>query len=521
MGQLTQMATGELALSLRILTTRKYRQTPTAVNFLINSVDNSGLFAVGVNDGYLVIGACKGAAWFPVSPFCKIGATGYLVFGDINQDGVRDDELTRYWEIVSVTPAATIQPSRPDLCLLYAAPPSKLPRPLPLWTDNTLNIFFNINLETAKQYDISNYYYTRNYTTRVSMDSEIVPGVYEFLFPRLRNPDVPVKIPVTLQNIVEGNIKQGQVRQGFRITKMNGAALRWSADGFVEMDPRLSNTFEWEGNNSGVIFPAADSLHFSILKYATSVPLPGDPARVELAAGAFTDNYFPGFIAPGTPWVLMPTALQRSFTVPPGFIPVSNPAQEGLIEVTLTRSAASSVICTDVSTRRFQCPLRFVNTYEGWATIAFPYGTATALRASDADPDRDGFSNYQEWLANTNPMLASSRPASPSLSFVQSRSLRATSVATPGYWETKVTKAAAVQRLTYQYEFSTDLIHWSPIIGDDTDPDWRLIETFADPNFNTPGEIKVQSKKPKFDGTGFLRVKTTEAPEPPPPPADT
>ena len=79
-----------------------------------------------------------------------------------------------------------------------------------------------------------------------------------------------------------------------------------------------------------------------------------------------------------------------------------------------------------------------------------------------------------------------------------------------------MTKADVSPKITYSYEFSTDMQNWSPVVGDDSDPNWHLIETPADPATNTPGELKVQSKNPQLSGSGFLRVKMLQGTETPP-----
>jgi hypothetical protein len=510
-GQFSAMAAGELALSLRIQTVRKYRQDPNYVHFR-----SPGWFQVGVNDGYVTLAptGCSDVAWFPPTPFCKIGATGYVIFGDINSDGLRDDITNRYWEITGVTPAAFLEPYYPEYVYLYSAPPSKLRRPLNLFADNSASIFYNINTQDVKQYDLTNYSYYREYSARALMDAEIVPGVYDFIFPKLHHKEVPVKIPSVLQHIPEGSIRNGKIQQGVRQIKLNGSRLLWSADGYVEMDPRLVNTFQWEGNDAGEIFPT-DRWYFSVLNYADYLTptLPTDPTREELPADPFTPNLFPGFVAPGNPRVLMLTPLQKTYVMPSGIIPIGS---EGVCELTLLRSLASSRISTDKSERRFQCSVRFIDTYAGWASIAFLYGTPVADRASNADPDADGYTNLEEWQNATDPQVADPHPVPTVLAFVQGNALRSSSTASTGHWETKMAKirtAASTQSTqttaniqsvasatTYEYEFSTDMVNWSAIQAGD--PNWDVLET--------TDEIKVVSKAPSLTGSGFLRVKITK-----------
>ena len=546
--QLGAMDAGEQALSLQIMTWRKYRQNPNSVEYRAPQPEDlvyplpadPASFRVGLNDGYFIIPAtmCNRRAWFPPAPApgCGTGASAYLIFGDIvNRDGTRNDYLNRYWEMSSIVPAAFISPYHPELCSLWAAPPSNLARPQALFGDNSVSAFWNINTETTKQYDVTNYFYALTYNTRYEMDHAIVPGVYDFLFPKLKQPTVPVKVPSVLQHIPEGDIMNGKVRQGVRITKLNGLPLNWSPDGYVLFDPRLINTFEWVGNDAGEIFPT-DSLYFGVLNYTTVNATPGlpplSPDRRDVppkTTGMGNSTLFPGFIAPGTPWVLMPTPLQKSFAMPGGiielyvWIDVTNPVTgvvtrvntgvitEGVVELTLVRNVWSSAIARDTSQRRFQLPVRCIDTYEGWATFNFDYGTPPEDRLPGADPDHDGFTNYQEWKNGTKPQTVNARPVPSTLSFVQGSAVRSTDASTEGHWETKMGKfpgssmpstmpsTMSSSAVVYEYEFSTDMQNWRVIKQDD--PDWELIES-AD-------EIGLRSRSAVLTGSGFLRVKTT------------
>jgi len=511
--------------------------TSTSTNFR-----DVGDFGVLLRDGNVIINAGCGLngslTYFGANPIagCPIGATVYVATGDINPAGpppppvfndfgaigpirvYSPDDMT-YWEVPTApTDAVAIAPSYPQYCQLYAAPPSKLPRPIGTFDDETLTVYGNIQSESVREYSLPRYRYALSYSSLNypdetaagnAMRAQIVPGEYDFLFPELQAPTVSVKIPVIYRNTPEGYgiISGTSIKQGFRFTKLNGAALVWSADGYVQMDPRLANTLEWEGNGIEIMFPTTDVAYFSVLDLGT--PLPGAPDR---APAVPETTLFPGFTAPAISRVLLPTPIDTSYTIPPRVVVLAahgTPGREGVAEVTIERATPTSSVSTDYSQRRFQMPVRFVDTYAGWAAVSFPAGTPASAKLPTADPDHDGFTNQQEWLAGTNPMDATSHPPAPHIAFVQGRAVRSTSTATPGHWETKMTKADVVPPVTYEYEFSTDLQTWRTI--GDNDPDWLLIN---DPD--PAGEIKVQSRSEQLSGGGFLRVKMSQAPDPTP-----
>jgi hypothetical protein len=488
-----------------------------SVNPPAGTVVPLGTFGVDLLDGIIYVTGCPlngSPTWFPPVPLigCEIGATGYIVAGDLNNDGIRDD--FSHWEVTSVVPTVVTEPSRPELCRLYAAPPSKLPRPIGAFINGTTILYYNTQTEAISEYNVAWYRFSDSYSTRTEMDQKIVPGRYEWAFPTLKNPERNYVIPVNYYAPPEGYKTQNNVRRGFRFTKLNDKPLVWTSDGYIAMDPRLVNHIEWEGNTAEYIFPAVDQLFFSIPDLGT--PLALNPERSELVT-----TLFPAFVAPGTSRVLLPHPLQTGFYLPPGFVRLTNPPSEGVIDVELVRMVPTSSVAFDSSTRSYQMPCRFVNTYEGWAAVAFKAGTPAYMREPGANPDGDAYTNYIEWRnwvfgtalgaaapnnLRPNPMVRDTIPP-PVLTFVQARATRSTDSAGTAYWETSHRKTeAAYPPIKYEYEYSTDMVNWT-VVGDDH-PDWVVIETDT--------EIKARSKHETLAGNGYLRVKSTQEPEPPP-----
>jgi hypothetical protein len=107
-------------------------------------------------------------------PPCPLGATGFIATGDVDRDGVRDDN--QYWSVASVIPAFVIEPSRPEIPQLYSGPPSKLPRPLQNFRDDAVVTFYDISTDVVRQYDQSRYELNRPYGSVRQIETALALG---------------------------------------------------------------------------------------------------------------------------------------------------------------------------------------------------------------------------------------------------------------------------------------------------------------------------------------------------------
>ena len=118
--------------------------------------------------------------------------------------------------------------------------------------------------------------------------------------------------------------------------------------------------------------------------------------------------------------------------------------------------------------------------YNAWIYENLPASATAAQHAAGADYDGDGVSNFNEWLALTN-------PGDPT-SF-----LRVTNTTVSGGTNISVTYPTVAGR-NYTFESSTDLLTWTPIAGLTVLGTGSPVTTAISP---TPGATKY-----------FVRVRT-------------
>jgi hypothetical protein len=479
-------------IDLRFSTNRSYRQLPDRSQFL------QGDLTVGISDGSASYG-CTAPFFFGPSLPCPLGATGFVTTSAFLIPAP-------YFEITSINPAAALEPFRPQDVKLYSAPPSKLPRNLS-FNDAGIIVWYNLQTNNIQQYRITNYSLTRNYATRNAMDSEVVPGVYQFVAPALNNSTIgppPTSFPavglsVTHTVIPEGWAKISNVAQGFRFTN-----LRLSPDGYAELDPRLPQSIRWQGNTQDKIYMASDSLYFSML-----VPeIDGDPLS-PIAIDPETGGEavaFPFFTAGGQR-IRLQTPLDAFYTLPPGFLPPpTDPTRpfafgrELIVRVTLQRNLRTTAVSSDVSRRDFELPVRFVDTFEGFIAQFFNgAGFSPADRLPGADPDGDGFTNFEEWVNGTNPTVADQPAPAESMVFNAAPRSRSTPGGNDGYWSLSFPKLEGhTSALSYKVEYSEDMKTWGA-------PNPAVWNTVVHPN-----KIEVRSQTATINPKGFFRVKATQ-----------
>lgn len=158
-----------------------------------------------LRDGLVILDGCATDPqlfFFGPSIVCPLGATALIAQGDVDRDGVRDDN--QYWSVLSIIPAFLVEPSRPDLCQLYSAPPSKLPRPLQNFRDDSLVTFYDVSTAIVQPYNQTRYELIRPYgsvrqvETAVAVGTIATDGTINVVVTGADIPGSPLTIPVQM-----------------------------------------------------------------------------------------------------------------------------------------------------------------------------------------------------------------------------------------------------------------------------------------------------------------------------------
>lgn len=313
---------------------RYYQQNPFLVEF------DSGELNLLLRDGLVLLAPCAvdpQLFFFPPSMPCPLGATGFIAQGDVDRDGIRDDN--QYWSVASVIPALVIEPSRPELAQLFSAPPSKLPRPLPNFRDDSVVTFYDISTPLVRQYDQSRYELIIRYgsipqvETAQTLGTILLSGVLDVVVTGqdIVGSPLVVPVPVTVGDIGSEVAENTRVALAATPAVTNFYTVGGTGSNIVLTernpdgnDPTL-NIAVLSGTAFGIGIPVPFSLNTTA---GTFVP-PAAAARQmrdELVIGQYTFTYprlnTPELIPVAIPVTITPyvEALDRSSRIKGGFV---------------------------------------------------------------------------------------------------------------------------------------------------------------------------------------------------------
>ncbi len=386
-------------LSLELSTQKSYRQNQKSVQF------ESGKFKVDLSDGSLTsVGGCNFIQYYPPGYFtdCFFGTAGYLESGTI--PGVTPPE--RYIAVTSISPATVVEAGAPDRGRLNAAPASTLRRPKAGFRENSAVISYNLNTAFVEKYTITRYNASTSYSKkqRRKFESDIVPGSYQYYFPRLNQPNVPVAIIPFVYPMPEGSVKGISKLNVLRFTTVN--KNKWSKDGFMELSYSKPNLFKWTPLAAQALFPSGDTLSFAI-RVIKDPKNPNSTIRENDTFNGRVQSVFPDFNNASDPKLYLRNPTTSSFTVPPVFAG----GTKGVVELQLQRNVKTSGVTYDNSFRRFQLPVVVVNRYSDYQDLAFPLGKKNTTILDDTDGD--GYNNLNEWVLGSAANDPTSKPEAP------------------------------------------------------------------------------------------------------------
>lgn len=441
-------------------------------------VFRGGNYDVSMRDGNAIIaGGCISLFYQVPNPFCPGGTTGFVIYGDPTGDNAGP-----YFWFTDVIPAIIIEPRRPELCLLQAAPPSDLPRPYSGFKDSSFGIYYNLHESaTVREYVITRYTTSRKYSDKqlTKFEKEIVPGVYHYNFPRLHNPVLKVNINPVIYPIPEGYAEKNNQKFGVRYKP-----TRWTKKGFMELSYIKPNVIKWSGFSPTTTYPTVDRLYISLRYMQNNKDPLSELTFTDPVTGERPASVFPNFVTGGDPRVLLANPFVDSFTLPPVF----KSGTTAVVELELDRAFQTGGVTYDFSDRKFQVPVVFVNRYSEYAELRF--GDKTKLVGILDDFDGDGYNNLNEWILESRADDSASIPIPP-LPILNPTEFYPVFI--PYYFGFTVEKQrGTVPKVNYtlQRSFNNGKT-WSEFVSD---ANWTVTET--------KDQFKVESQV--FDPTTFL-----------------
>jgi hypothetical protein len=279
-------------------------------------------------------------------------------------------------------------------------------RPATGFVDESYGVYYNLHeSNSVVESIISRYTFTQEYspTQNKKFNDEVVPGVYHYTFPRLKNEIVKVPISPVIYPMPDAYAIVNKQKTGVKFVNTN----RWSKKGFMELSYIKPNVIKWTGFTPSNVYAGVDALHFSV-RYISDPKNPKSKVvTVDPVTGESPASLFPAYVNGGDPRVTLPNPYINSFTLPPTL----KSGARAVVELELDRFFQTGGVTYDFSTRKFQLPVEVVNRYTDYADVRFD-GSTNNIDVLD-DPDKDGFNNMTEWILGSRAEDKFSVPVEP------------------------------------------------------------------------------------------------------------
>lgn len=372
--------------------------------------------------------------------------------------------------------ATFIRPFSAPNVRLYASPPTALNLPVQLWDYSTQFYVVDPNAGTYSLTGLSFYYWSKDYVGANAggqMEQEIVPGAYTFQFPTVLNPYQTAGVSVIHNLVPNGTLNIGMrrpnwlVRKAVSLERLDQAPVeqRWRG-GRLVFDPALPTTITWDNLVSAGLASTGEQISVAIQADD------GDGNIVQIWPPIGGGLIVPAFYQDVTIYG------GNLYGVPGLDNPTSPLSREAELVLRYTRGG-SNLATGDISSVVLRVPVLLEQSYASWRQLFFAGNNIynDAVSGPNADPDRDGLTNQEEFDLGLDPTVPSLGPLV--VGFVAPATPPGAKALTTGVglpqvrYEKQQTNSTTV---AYSMETSADGSEWGPI---DTDL-WTVDETVTD-----------------------------------------
>jgi hypothetical protein len=316
--------------------------------------------------------------------------------------------------VTSNTQAILVKPYSGSNVRVSAAPSSRLVRPAPLRDFSTsFNYFIRAPGQPVgvfQEFPISLYYFNKDYpnpTDGKTLEETIVPGVYSVEFPTIRNaPTGKAALQVGHRLVPNGALNVGLKKPSFIVRSLKSTERfntppveqKW-VNGRLKFDPYLPMNVSWDDLFKNGLASSGEFIEFSLEDEF------GLPISFTFRVTAFTSSL----------------NLNLSSDMYSIYGNIRSLMEQGSLPFSINGNIvlrylryANQQPQADLSSVTVRVPVELVVSYASWRNELFPFDSNTdAIAGPGADPDGDGLTNQQEFVAGSDPLVPTIAVADP------------------------------------------------------------------------------------------------------------